>query len=465
MKKEKPTLLMIDDDAEFTSDFLMLLEEHFDCLSALNGKEGLEALGTKHIDVVLLDLMFEDNPNGISILKQIKKAEPDIPVIMITDYASIDTVTEAMRAGAYDYVSKTPNLKELLLKIQKSIDYSRLLKKKISLSKEVSKDFFEIVGGGKAVQKLKNKISLYASNLNTVLITGESGVGKELVARQIHLQSEYKNEPFVAINCAAIPKDLIESELFGHEKGAFTGAVKEKLGKFELASPGTLFLDEISELHLDAQVKLLRVIQNRQFERVGGTKIHTTKARIIAATNRNLEKLIDEGKFREDLFYRLDVLPIEVPPLRERKEDIADLVKYFTAKICADLKIPLKHFSESAIAVLEKYDWPGNIRELQNHITRAVISSAGEEITEDDLDSKLVSSKTAFGYKITKIPETWEEMDAMRKEAADKVSREIEKMFLENLLKKFDGNISQAARSIGLNRSSLYKMLKKCGLE
>ncbi len=465
MTMNKPTLLMIDDDTDFTSDFLMLLEKHFDCISAVNGEEGIELLKTKFVDIILLDLMFEDSPNGIEILKKIKKEDPDVPVIMITDYASIDTVTEAMKAGAQDYVSKTPNLKELLLKIQKSIDISRLKKRTASLSEEVSKNFYEIVGSSKAIVKLKNKISLYADNLNTVLITGESGVGKELVARQIHLQSSYKHEPFIAVNCAAIPKDLIESELFGHEKGAFTGAVKQKLGKFELGSPGTIFLDEISELHLDAQVKLLRVIQNREFERVGGTKSIKTKARIIAATNKNLEQLIEEGKFREDLFYRLDVLPIEVPPLRERKEDIPELVEFFTEKICADLKIPKKQFSQSALDILTAYNWPGNIRELQNHVTRAIISSDSDIITSDDLDSKLTRKKSVYDYRIDKIPETWEEMDLMRKEAADKVSREIERLFLENLLKKFDGNISKAAQSIGLNRSSLYKMLKKCGLD
>jgi DNA-binding NtrC family response regulator len=304
-KNNKPTLLMIDDDAEFTSDFLMLLNEHFNCLSAENGADGIKAVREQSIDIILLDLMFDNGPNGGEILKQIKKTDADVPVIMITDYASVDTAIETIKDGAYDYVSKTPNLKELLLKIQKSIDISLLKKKTSSLRKDNFKNSYTIIGSGKATKKLKNKIALYAENLNTVLITGESGVGKELVAKQIHLNSPFKNEPFVAVNCAAIPKDLIESELFGHEKGAFTGAVKQKLGKFELASPGTIFLDEISELNLESQVKLLRIIQNIEFERVGGTKTIENKARIIAATNRNLETLIKEGKFREDLFYRL----------------------------------------------------------------------------------------------------------------------------------------------------------------
>jgi len=458
----KPTLLMIDDDAEFTSDFLMLLKEHFNCISAKSGAEGIKILKDKSIDIILLDLMFDDGPNGSEILLQIKKEDRDVPVIMITDYASVDTVIEAMKNGAYDYVSKTPNLKELLMKISNSINISVLNKKTISLRKENAKNYYNIIGSSKLALKLKNKIILYAENMNTVLITGESGVGKELVAHQIHLNSKLKSEPFVAINCSAIPRDLIESELFGYEKGAFTGAIKLKLGKFELASPGTIFLDEISELSLDAQVKLLRVIQNKEFERVGGNKTIESKARIIAATNRNLENLIAEDKFREDLFYRLDVLPIEVPSLRERKEDIPELVEYFTRNICDDLKIGLKSFSPKALEILLNYNWPGNIRELQNHITRAIISSQENVINELDLDSKLSGINSVYDYKINKIPETWDEMNLMRKEASDRVSREIEKLFLDNLLKTFNGNMSRAAKSIGLNRSSLYKMLKKC---
>ncbi len=405
--------------------------------------------------------MFDNGPNGIEILKQIKTEDSNIPVIMITDYSSIDTVIEAMKNGAYDYVSKTPNLKELLVKINNSINLSVLKKKTASLRKEVSKNFYHIIGSSKTTNQLREKISLYAQNLNTVLITGESGVGKELVARQIHLQSEFRTEPFVALNCAAIPKDLIESELFGHEKGAFTGAIKLKLGKFELASPGTIFLDEISELSLEAQVKLLRVIQNREFERVGGTKIIESKARIIAATNKNLETLIEEEKFREDLFYRLDVLPIKVTSLRERKEDIPELIEYFTKNICDDLKIGIKTFSKTALDLLVAYNWPGNIRELQNHITRALISSHSNIVTEDELDSKITKPISLYNYNITTVPETWEEMNQLRKETADRVSREIEKIFLDNLLNKFNGNMSKAAKSIGLNRSSLYKMINK----
>lgn len=458
------SLLLIDDDPEFTSDFLMILKERFLCRSVTNGNEAIEVVGKESFDVILLDLMFDEGPNGLEILKEIKKIDKDIPVIMITDYSSVDTVIEAMRNGAYDYVSKTPNLKELLFKIQKSIEHSNFKKKtKTLLELETGKNV-KIIGSSLTTRKLKEKIALFAKNFNTVLITGESGVGKELVARQIHLQSDVSSFPFIALNCAAIPRDLIESELFGHEKGAFTGATKTKLGKFELASPGTIFLDEISELDFDSQVKLLRVIQNREFERVGGTKTIKNTARIIAATNKDLEKLIEENKFREDLFYRLDVLNIWVPPLRQRKEDLPELIDYFTKRICEDLKIPIKRFTNEAMDVLINYNWPGNIRELQNHITRAIISSGKDEISVDELDGKLIGGGVPYNYKVKKIPETWEEMNAMRKEAADRVSRGIEKLFLDNLLKKHGGNISKAAQSISLDRSTLYKMLKKCEL-
>jgi len=457
----KPTLLIIDDDKDFISDFVILLSEHFECKSATTGTAGIKLIEEYSIDIVLLDLMFDNGPNGMKTLKDIKNIEPDLPVIMITDYASIDTATEAMRLGAYDYVSKTPNLQELQIKIKRSLKEVSLKIKAKSLQKESSKEFFKIVGSSIPIKQLINVIDLYAENNNTVIITGESGVGKELVARQIHLRSNYSNEPFVTINCAAIPKDLLESELFGHEKGAFTSAVKSKPGKFEIASPGTIFLDEISELSLDAQVKLLRVIQNKEFERVGGTKTISTNARIIAATNKNLEELKNQNKFREDLFYRLNVLPIYVPPLRERKEDIDELVLHFAKKICDDLKCSLYKFSEESIKVLKKYDWPGNIRELQNHLIRAIILAKDSIIKPVDLDSKIAQNNNLFSYKINSIPQTWEEMDNMRKKAADKVCRDIEKIFLKNLLNNNDGNISKAAKKIGVNRSSLYKMMKK----
>ena len=458
----KTQLLIIDDNKEFVNDFTLILQKEFNCTPAYTGNDGLSLIRKNNPDVVLLDLMLEEGVSGLQILKQIHEVDEDLPVIIITDYASIDTAVEAMKLGAFDYISKTPNLKELKFIIEKALQQRILLSRTKSLEEETNKSYAQMLGSGPAMQKLKETISLFATNNNTVLITGESGVGKELVARQIHIQSDRKKKSFIAINCAAIPKELLESELFGHERGAFTGATARKLGKFELAFDGILFLDEIAELDFTAQVKLLRVIQEKEFDRVGGTASIKTQARIIAATNKNLASLVKEGKFREDLFYRLNVLPIHVPPLRERKEDLEELIIHFAKTASIEMKVWFNGFSSEAMDVLKAYDYPGNIRELQNFITRAVLLAKGEIINNDHLiHQQMGESKSTQ----TSIPQTWEEMDELRKTAADNASRIVEKLFIENLLKKFNGNISQAALHIGINRTNLHKMIKKCEIK
>jgi DNA-binding NtrC family response regulator len=458
----KTQLLIIDDNKEFINDFTLILGHDFNCSFAYNGKDGVELIKQNHPDVVLLDLMLGEGANGLQILKQIADVDEDLPVIIITDYASIDTAVEAMKLGAFDYISKTPNLKELKLVIDKALQQRLLISRTKSLEEETIKHYALMLGNSNRMMKLKETISLFAQNNNTVLITGESGVGKELVARQIHLQSDRKKKPFVAINCAAIPKELLESELFGHERGAFTGANARKLGKFEIAFDGVLFLDEIAELDFTAQVKLLRVLQEKEFDRVGGTSSIKSKARIIAATNKDLSQMVKEGRFREDLFYRLDVLPIQVPPLRERKEDIEELSIHFAKKASIEMKVPFKGFDAEAIDMLRSYDYPGNIRELQNFIIRAVLLAKGETIQTKDLTHQQI--RETQNTVLQKIPGTWEEMDELRKNAADNASRMVEKVFLENLLKKFNGNISQAAQYIGINRTNLHKMIKKCDI-
>lgn len=457
----KPLLLIIDDDKDFISDFTLHLDSNYDCISANNGRDGLLKLTQKNPDVILLDLMFEGEENGIEILKKIREIDADIPVLMVTDYASVDTAIEAIKLGATDYISKTPNLKELHLIIERSLKERMKNLRTESLENEINNKFKEIIGSSTAIQNLKRNITLYAKNNNTILITGESGVGKELVARKIHELSERKASPFLAVNCAAIPNNLIESELFGYERGAFSGAEKRKPGKFELAEDGTIFLDEVAELSLDSQVKLLRVLQEKEFERVGGTYVIKSNCRIIAATNRNLKDMVQQGEFREDLYYRLDVLPLRVPPLRERLEDIPELIEHFARLSSMELKIKPKKIPEEIIEVFKQYDWPGNIRELQNYVTRMIILPG--EITIADLPFA-AKPKITRESKSVKIPETWDEMNEQRKDAADKAAREVEKKFLINLLKKFDGNISKAAEHIGINRSNLHKMINKCGL-
>lgn len=459
----KPLILLIDDDADFVTDFSLLLKNDFNCISAFSGKEGINSLKEKNPDVILLDLMLANGESGLDVLEQIRKTDEDIPIIMITDYASIDTAVDAIKMGAFNYINKTTNLRELKLTIERAIQQRLLKYQTKTLQQEISKPFINIIGSSEAITQVKELIKICADTDYTVLITGDTGSGKELVARQIHLQSKRRNEPFVAVNCAALPKELVESELFGYEKGAFTGANKRKLGKFEIAGEGTIFLDEISELDAIAQVKLLRILQENEFDRIGGTHSIKSHARVIAATNRNLYMLTKTGVFREDLFYRLDVFRISVPPLKERIEDIPELIKHFTTLICSDLKISLKYFDEESIKLLLNYDWPGNVRELQNHITRAILLSSKNIITADDLDFSLKKINQP-SIKSEKIPETWDEMNELRKKEVNLAARNVEKLFLENLLQKHDRNISKAADAIGISRTNLHKMIKKCGL-
>lgn len=460
----KTQLLIIDDNKEFINDFTLVLSKDFICISAFTGEEGVELVKKNPPDIVLLDLMLGEGTSGLNVLKQIQNVDEELPVIIITDYASIDTAVEAMRLGAFDYISKTPNLKELKFVIEKALKQRIVISRSRAIEEDTLKHYSSMLGNSPGMKKLKETISLFAENSNTVLITGESGVGKELVARQIHLQSDRNKKPFIAINCAAIPKELLESELFGHERGAFTSANARKLGKFELAMDGVLFLDEIAELDFMAQVKLLRVLQEKEFDRVGGTTSIKTNARIIAATNKNLAAMVKEGKFREDLFYRLDVLPICVPPLRERKEDIEELAVHFAKTSSIEMKVPFKGFSPEAIQLLSSYDYPGNIRELQNFIIRAVLLAKGRIIEPECIvHQQLIESRSSINP--IQIPDSWEEMDQMRKAAADNASRIVEKLFLENLLEKFNGNVSRAAAHIGINRSNLHKMMKKCEIK
>jgi len=458
----KQKLLIIDDDKQFIDNLVFFFANDFNCIYANKANEGIEIAKNENPDIILLDLILKDKINGLGVLKKLNEIDDTIPIIMITDYGSIDTAVEAIQLGAYDYISKTPNMKELKLIIDKSLKQRSLKLYANSLKEEIGQKFYSIIGDSKAINSVKEKIFLSANNLQSVLITGESGTGKELVARQIHLLSDRKHKPFVPINCSAIPKELIESELFGYEKGAFTGADKRKIGKFEVATDGVLFLDEISELSLDAQVKILRVIQEKTFNRVGGNSTIKTNTKIIAATNKNLETLMKMDKFREDLFYRLDVFPINVPPLRKRKEDIPSLIEYFVKKNCNEMKIKMKKFSKDAIELMQKYDWKGNVRELENHVIRAIIMSKGNKINITNLDQKIFQQEHKNNDEKIKTPKSWEEMTKMRKEYSENIKRKIEKSYLEYLLDKFDGNISQAAKSIGINRINLHKMMKRC---
>ena len=457
----KTSLLIIDDDKQFSDELKFLLSKEHKCYSALNSKTALNLISEIHPDTILLDLML-GNESGIEILKKIKQLSDEIPVIMITEYASVDTAVEAMQFGAENYISKTPNLSELNLLIKRALQNKMSKLKENSLKEELQKEYGNIIGTSSAIKDVLNKAKLMAKNNNTVLITGESGTGKELIARQIHSQSSRAKDIFLAVNCAAIPDNLIESELFGHEQGAFTGALKKKLGKFEIASSGTIFLDEVGDLKPESQVKLMRVLQEREFERVGGNFKITTEARVIAATNRNLKEMVESGDFRQDLYFRLDVLPIHLPPLRGRMEDLPALINYFAKKISIELKIKSPKFSEESVKCFMRYNWPGNIRELINFITRALILSEGEEITPDILSQPLINIQSNIN-KNNSVPLKWDEMNELRRKAADEASRNIEKQFAGKLLKKFNGNVSKAAEFSGIDRTNLYRIINRTG--
>ena len=460
----KPNLLIIDDDQEYISDLLLLLKNEFKCKTVEFEHQALKIIKDNPTDAVLLDLMLADGVSGLDILKNIRSIDDSIPIIIMTDYASIETAVKAIRMGAFDYISKTPNLNELKLLIEKSLQQRLLKFQTETLIEELNKPFLKIVGESQLIKSIKEKIKLFAKTDNTVLITGESGVGKELVARQIHFHSQRRTKPFIAINCGALPKDLVESELFGNEKGAFTGADKRRLGKFEIAEGGSIFLDEISELEPMAQVKLLRILQEKEFQRIGGSTTILADVKIIAATNKDLQSLVAKGIFREDLYYRLEVLPIHVPALRERKDDIPQLVKYFSSQISKELNKPEKAFSDNLIVQLMNYDWPGNIRELRNYINRIYLLSNDSliDVTNAHFSNISRSNQPEIQFE---IPQTWDKMNELRKKASDEAARKVEKMFLDFLLDKFQGNITKAADYAGINRTNLHKMLNKINNE
>lgn len=458
----KPTLLLIDDDESFLNDFSLLRAQEFHCLLAKTPADGMRMMSEKNPDLILLDLMLGNGVHGLDVIKELQKTDAAVPIVIFTDFASIDSAVEAIKSGAVDYLPKTASIKELRLVVEKALAQRLAREQRQTLEEEIEKPYDEMIGQSAALMSVKEKIHLFSMTDSNVLIVGESGVGKELVARQIHRRGTRTGKPFVAVNCPAIPRELIESELFGHEKGSFTGAVQRRIGKFELAADGTLFLDEIADLALDAQVKLLRVLQEKEFNRVGGISTLRSQARVIAATNRNLEELVERKLFREDLFYRLNVLPILVPPLRDRREDIPLLFNHLVAFTARELKVPVLPVDDDALEVVRSYRWPGNVREVQNIAARLLITRGKENrITKEN-----VIALIGFGgaSENRTVPETWKEMDALRTEMMNNAGREVERTFIEHLLRRFEGNISRAAKHIGINRNNLHKLMKKCGI-
>ncbi|MDK2745675.1 MAG: sigma-54 dependent transcriptional regulator [Nitrospira sp. BO4] len=448
MTEEWGAILVVDDDAdmrELAHD--MLKDRGHQVAMAGSGEEALKRLAEEDYAVVLTDLRMK-GMEGLELLAQIKRRDPDISVILMTAFGSVETAVEAMKHGASDYLTKPVRKDELIRVVERVIREASLRREVSRLRKEVRKEysFHQILGKSKAIQMVFDLIRRVADSPTNVLITGESGTGKELVAKAIHYNSDRKDAPFIPVNCAAIPEQLLESELFGHMRGAFTDAKMDKRGLFEEAQKGTLFLDEISELPLMLQAKILRAIQEKEIRRVGATKPISVDVRIIAATNLNLSEEVKNKRFREDLYYRLNVIELKLPPLRERREDIPLLVDAFLKKCGAVRGKEVKGVSEAALAMLMDYTWPGNVRELENVIERAVTLSRSEKISPDDLPSAVQGAR---GER------------RVLDEAAEKSLplHELEKEYIKKILEKSGGNKYQTAHTLGIDRKTLYRKL------
>jgi len=415
----KTTILIIDDDTSLRRVLEYNLQEAgYAVAAAASGEEGLRLFDEAAPALVITDMKMP-GMDGMQVLKAVKERSPETLVIIVTAFGTVDIAVEAMKSGAHDYITKPFNRDELRLTVAKALRFTGLAAENKRLKSELSdrSDFRTMVGSSAAMEKVFQVVHKVADSEASVLITGESGTGKELVARSIHAQSGRKNGPFVAINCAAIPRDLLESELFGHVKGAFTGAVKDKTGKFLLAEGGTLFLDEVGELPLELQPKLLRALQERVVEAVGGTREQKLDVRVVAATNLDIEKAIADGVFREDLYYRLSVIPIHLPPLRQRREDIPLLLRYF----CGKYDSARVDFDRQALAVLSSYNWPGNVRELENLVERLLIMREGDTITLGELPEKIsrgaVSAGTATeSFAVVNLPDAGYSLEQLERE-------------------------------------------------
>jgi DNA-binding NtrC family response regulator len=460
----KKRILIIDDESTIGISCKRILEqEDFEVVFQQNARNGLKEALSGEYDLILLDLLLPEI-DGMEILKTIKSKGITSEVIIITGYATVQTAVEAIKLGAADYISKPFTPAELLINIEKVIKHSDLLKENIALKQElyIHQGFRGIIGESPEMNKIFSVIKLAAPTDSNILITGESGTGKELIAQAIHRMSLRKDKPFIACDCSALTPTLLESELFGHVKGSFSGAISTKQGLFEVADNGTLFLDEISNISLEIQSKLLRVLESRKLRRVGDTAERNINIRLITSSNRDLSKMVANGDFREDLFYRLQVIPVHLPPLRERNEDIINLATTFLDTIRKTSNIRAQYFSPEAIEILEKYQWPGNIRELKNIIERIAILCDSEIIEPRHLPREL--SSLPKGLSFEELPGNWQEFKKYKQNAQKEVLAQIERQFLIEALKQAEGNVSKAAKNVGMHRTNFHSLLRKYNL-
>jgi len=468
------TVLIVDDEASIVESLTgIVCDEGYAAVNAGDGEEALAIIDQEQVDIVLMDIWMP-GIDGIETLKRIKELYPHLPVIMISGHGNIDTAVQATKLGAFDFIEKPPSYDKIVLSLKNALLLSQL-ERENEILRQQTHGHQEITGSSVLVRELKDVIERVAPTDAWVLILGEHGTGKELVAQAIHRQSHRSHNPMIEVNCAAIPEELIESELFGHEKGAFTGANDAKRGKFDLANGSTLFLDEIADMSLKTQAKILRILQEQKYERVGGSKTLSVDVRVLAATNKNLEDEIKRGTFREDLYWRLNVVPINTPPLRDRREDIGELVAQFV-KILSAKGLADKRFTDQAVEYMKQHHWPGNVRELKNFVERALIMSP-DDVVKSELVCQMLQISGSSGVlsggqeDLTTTSDESESDDEIRNDLQGftehftmlnfkEAKKEFEKLYLTAVVAENNGNISKTAEIIGMERSHLHKKLK-----
>ncbi len=441
-------VLIVDDEGSILESLKGVLEdEGYEVQACPSGRSALQVIQEAMFDLVMLDIRMPDM-DGIATLQKIRQMHPEIPVVMMSGHGTIETAVKTTKLGAYDYVEKPLSVDKVLLTVRHALN-ELTLKQQNQRLHESFKGRYQIIGMSPSIEELRRQIALVAPTDSSVLITGENGTGKELVARNIHFLSPRAHQPFVEINCAAIPEELIESELFGHEKGAFTGAIARRRGKFDLADGGTIFLDEIGDMSLKTQARVLRILQEKRFERVGGRESIQVNVRVIAATNKKLETEMAHGRFREDLYYRLNVIPFQVPPLRERKEDIPLFINHFLKE--TDSSVPTKKINSEGIQALIDYSWPGNVRELKNLIERIVVlSSSSKSIPMEEILPWLRKENSGEDFK--------------ESASLEEARQSFEKEFIESKLSENKGNISRTAEAIRISRENLSRKMRTLGI-
>jgi len=462
-KQEKDTynVLVVDDEDVIRKGMRRILEaEGYQVTTSASGRTAIEKIQEQDFDVVITDLKMP-GMDGIEVLKTIKILQPEVPVIIITGYSTVDTAVDAMKNGAFDYIAKPFASSLIIEKVQKAVAHKALAVESLSVNKEFGAGH-DFIGESTEMKKVFRRIMQVAPTDSTVLITGESGTGKEMVARAVHKNSSRHEHAFVAVDCTSLPDTLLESELFGHIKGSFTGAIHTKTGLFKVADEGTLFLDEISNISLATQAKLLRVLQERELIPIGDTRPVPIDIRLVVATNTNLRAMVAKGTFREDLFFRINVIPVNLPPLRERKGDLQLLIHHFLRKFSSEIGKEVKGLAQDAMKVLEEYPFPGNVRELENIIERAVVLCEGDVIQKVNLELRSAEEERVLDQHI--IPLNLEELKETKKHVRERAVEPIEKAFVISALKRNNWNVSQAAEDTGMLRPNFHALLKKLGI-